>query len=61
MEPRTVDKILDEWRQRERELEDYPNADLVALHARIEALRDEHTRALEKRAREAEELRRLTP
>jgi hypothetical protein len=58
MDPRPIDEILQEWRQRERELEDHPNADLEALHARIAALRDEHARALAKREREAEELRR---
>lgn len=58
MEPRAVDQILDEWRQRERELEAYPNADLEALHARIAALRDEHSRALEAQKAKAEELRR---
>lgn len=61
VEPRTLEAILDEWRERERELEAHPNADLEALHARIAALRDEHVRALEERKQEADELRRLTP
>ncbi len=57
MEPRTVDKILAEWRERERQLDENPNADLEALHARIAALRDEHARAVEQRRDEADELR----
>ena len=52
VEPRTIDKILAEWRERERQLDENPNADLEALHARIAALRDEHARALERRKRE---------
>ena len=61
MEPRTIDAILEEWRERERQLEAYPNADLEALHSRIAALRDEHARALEARQIEADELRRIKP
>jgi hypothetical protein len=57
VEPRSPDAILREWRERERELEAQPNADLEALHARIAALRDEHTRAIEARRPQAEELR----
>jgi hypothetical protein len=57
MEPRSPDAILREWRERERELAATPNADLEALHARIVALRDEHTRAIEARRPQAEELR----
>ncbi len=57
MEPRSPDAILREWRERERELEAHPNADLEILHARIAALRDEHTRAIEARRPQAEELR----
>ena len=57
MEPRAIDKILAEWRERERQLEENPNDDLEALHARIAALRDEHTRALEQHKDEADELR----
>ena len=57
MEPRTIDKILEEWRERERQLEENPNDDLEGLHARIAALRDEHARALEQRRAEADELR----
>ena len=61
VEPRTIDKILEEWRQRERELEEDPDADLEALHSRIMVLRDEHMGALEKRAPEAQDLRRPGP
>jgi len=57
MEPRRPDTILREWRERERELDAHPDADLEALHARIAALRDEHTRAIEARRPQAEELR----
>ena len=115
MEPRSPDAILREWRERERELDEAPNADLEALHAavdeglhepgglqlrevltgasvdaaaegnvvhrvagdveldqaqnadlealhaRLAALRDEHTRAIEARRPEAEELRGQKP
>jgi hypothetical protein len=61
MEPRSPDAILREWRERERELDEAPNADLETLHARLAALRDEHTRAIEARRPEAEELRGQKP
>jgi hypothetical protein len=61
VEPRTIEEILEEWRERERQLEVCPDADLEALHSQILALRDEHIRALETRQQEADELRRITP
>jgi hypothetical protein len=61
VDTRTIEAILDEWRERERQLEAHPVADTEGLQAQIAALRDEHIRALAARKNEADELRRLAP
>ena len=56
MEPRTVDRILEEWRAAERELEAAPETARLAIQARIHELREEHRVAIEDRASVAMEL-----
>jgi len=53
MEPRTIGKILDEWRERERQLEEHAKRRPRGASCRI--------LVLERRSEKAEELRSLRP
>jgi hypothetical protein len=60
MEPRAIDVILEEWRERERQLEEYPNAD-SRRYTPASRRSEMSTQALAKRRAEADEIRRLKP
>jgi hypothetical protein len=61
MEPRTVDRILEEWRAAEREFEAAPETARLVIQARIDELREEHRVAIEDRSSVATELSQATP
>jgi hypothetical protein len=56
MESRTVERILEEWRTAERELDAAPEWARLAIQTRIDQLRDEHRDAIDDRKSIAQEL-----